>query len=121
MCKEQHAPIYQQGFTHEDLKQLHADSNAHVEDKKATMETVFNHMLKHEASATQVLRSIRTKDDADKFLSEFRFYAGRYFIKAGKKLPPSRYFGDDIINAIVSNKNCPEYFQRYLLKLYAKQ
>ena len=119
VCKEKNVPLYNQGFSKEELAELHEKSNVHVQGKKQKIQEVYNNIMK-ENGLTQDLAGCDNERNIEKFMDLIRYLVCEYYRKAGQKLPMSRYFGDDMINAIYSDKNCPATFRRYLAKKLAK-
>lgn len=119
MCKEVNVPLYQHGFTPEELTELHEKSNAYVVGKKQKVQDVYSELCKGERFAGELKKAT---DDAriESFMGKVRFCICEKYRKDNLKLPMSRYFGDDIINAIYSDVNCPAEMRMYLAKKLAK-
>ena len=114
ICKELHAPLFSQGFTTEELKELHEKSDSYVDDKKMEISTALEAIFKRDINMKIDFQRLRTAEECEKFMKTIRFSICEIYREAGKKLPKRRYFADDVINALYQQKDCPPGFRRYL-------
>ena len=86
----------------------------HIQDVlKGIMDRDVNYkfMFQHLSSRT---------DDIQKFMNEIHYQICETYREAGQKLPKSRYFSDDVINALYQDPLCPKGFRCYLANMLAK-
>lgn len=120
MCKEFHPPLFSQGFSKEELKQLHEDSNTFVADKKMKINDMLTAILEKDAGMQGIFKNLSNQEDCKKFMHRIHFQICEMHREIDQKLPKSRYFGDDVINALYQRKDCPANFRVYLANKLAK-
>lgn len=114
MCKEFHAPIYQQGFTKEELLKLHADSNDYVTDKKMKINDMLDAVLAKDVNLKIQFTKLLTREECQLFMAKIRFQICELCRETDQKLPKRRYFSDDVINALYQRKDCPRGMRVFL-------
>lgn len=114
MCKEFHAPIYQQGFTKEELLKLHADSNDYVTDKKMKINEMLDAVLAKDVNLKIQFTKLLTREECQLFMTKIRFQICELCRETDQKLPKRRYFSDDVINALYQRKDCPRGMRVFL-------
>lgn len=117
MCKEFHPPLFSQGFTKDELKELHEKSEQHVEKKKMLVNEALDIIFKADKIMHHEFKRVADTREAEKFMKEIRFYICELYRENDMKLPKRRYFSDDVINALYQRKDCSAGFRRYLAHL----
>lgn len=120
VCKEFHPPLYQQGFTKEELIKLHQDSLDYIADKKLKIGEMLDALMEKDVNFKIEFRKLQTQEDCKKYMHRVHFELCEMHRDIGQKLPKARYFSDDVINALYQRKDCPRGMRVYLANKLAK-
>lgn len=95
LMKEGHKPLYQRGFTDEELEKLAAASQEHVKKLKSSAADI---LASEEPHITKIFSYV---DDSKKMFCAARFAVGEAYRKEGRSIS-SRYFKDEVLNALLN-------------------
>lgn len=120
MCKEFHPPLFQQGFSKEELLKLHADSTSFAADKKMKINDMLSAILEKDAGFRGEFKNLSSVEDCKKFMHKIHFSICEMHREIDQKLPKSRYFGDDVIDGLYQRKDCNRVMRMFLANKLAR-
>lgn len=115
-CKEVNVPLYSQGFTPEELAELHANHNAFIQTKKRKV-----HEILETAFAEQKLTFppdvAALPERMSKLVKDARFIVAEHRRDEGQRIS-SRYFKEDILNALHENRRATKKHRYELAQMF---
>jgi len=114
ICKEVNVPLYSQGFTPEELADLHENSNIHVKAKKQAVADILEPLFQkgianfpthdYEEKMKKLVAACKVK------VVEARVAAGQWI--------SMRYFKEDILNYLAANRRCTRECTKVLAEMF---
>lgn len=116
-CKEVNVPLYSQGFTDEELKYLHENSNAYVKAKKEAVHDILEEAFEKGLLTYPDPKFTGFDDKMNILVQKARYVVVEARLKSGTRIS-SRYFKEDILNALVTNRRAQKEHKFHVAQLF---
>jgi len=114
VCKEVNVPLYSQGFTPEELADLHENSNMCVKAKKQAVADILEPLFQ-KGIANFPTHDHETKMKALVSACKVKVIEAR--VAAGQRIT-MRYFKEDILNYLAANRRCTRECMKVLAEMF---
>ena len=114
VCKEVNVPLYSQGFTPEELADLHENSNVHNKQKKQAVADILEPLFQ------KGIANFPTHDHETKMrslVSACKVKVIEARVAAGQRIS-MRYFKEDILNYLAANRRCTRECMKVLAEMF---